>query len=137
MEWLGLISSIISVITAIFAIAGWAQARRLKRELEGERQRQNQWITIKLQGGEDRYELPNKIRRADFERNEILGRLGMIPMIDQKKGTRFALDFLNSQDFLNQVETIRAGQGELLLSIPCKPEEFHQFNFKNAFPRSD
>lgn len=133
MEWLGLISSVISIVTALAAIASWWQSRKIGIALRKERERQNQSITIKLQCGVETYELPNKIRRAEFERNEILGRLGMIPMAEGKKGTRFAIDYLISKDFLRQIDAIRDGQGDMLLTIPCTLAEFQQFNLKRAF----
>lgn len=130
MEWFGLAASLISIVTAIFAIAGWWQGRKLRQELAREKERQNQEITVKLQHGAHTYELPVKIRRAEFERAEILGRLGMIPMME--KGKRYSITYLNLADFLRQINIIRQGQVRMLLTIPCEQEEYEQFNFKQA-----
>lgn len=97
----------------------------LRNELELEQKRQEQKITVTLNNGGSRLELPVELRRAEFSRAEILGRIGMIPM--KEKGKRFSLNYLNSPDFLRQINQILAGEKDAILIIPCDESEFTQF----------
>ncbi|MEA5568609.1 hypothetical protein [Anabaena sp. UHCC 0399] len=94
---------------------------------EQEKKRQEQKISVILQSGaRQRLELPVELRRAELTRAEILGRIGMIPM--KVNGQRFSLDYLNTPDFLRQINRILASDGDATLMIPCNDSEYAQFD---------
>jgi hypothetical protein len=85
-----IITWLTALVSAVFAILAWQQAKAVRQAMEREKQRQNRKIEIVLQHGGKKYKLPVTLRRADFVRSEILGYLGMIPM--RVKGQRYALE---------------------------------------------
>lgn len=125
-DWLGLAADTTGILGALFALLAWWQARQLRQEAHAERMRQNRAVTLVLQHGARRIELPVELRRAELTRAEILGRLGMIPM--RTRGQRFSLDYLNTPDFLRQINQIASGNGPGLLTIPCTAAELDQFD---------
>ena len=129
MELLSAIADIIGILGAVFALSAWIQTRKIREELETERRRQGKRVKVILQCGADRLELPVELRRAELTRAEILGRIGMIPM--KKKGERFSLGYLNTPEFLRQINLIIASHDDALLTIPCKEEEFEQFELSS------
>jgi hypothetical protein len=99
--------------------------RSLQNRLELEQKRQDQKIKVILNYGGSEMELPVALRRAEFSRAEILGRIGMMPM--KEVGKRFSLGYLNSSKFLDQVNQILTGEQDASLTIPCTESEFIQF----------
>ena len=131
MELLSVVADLIGIIGAIFALLAWLKVRELQKQQEQENQRQNQKMQVVLQHGSDKIELPVELRRAEFARSEILGRLGMIPLKKKEETGRFSLKYLNTPEFFKQINQIIAGQGEGVLTIPCDAEEFEQFDLKS------
>lgn len=129
-SWLGSVADVIGILGAIFALAAWWQARRLHRELADERRRLARHITVVLQHGNQRIELPVELTRAELTRAEILGRIGMIPM--RTRGQRFSLAYLNTPEFLRQLNQVAAGAGDDLLTIPCTAAEIAQFDLTSS-----
>lgn len=124
-------ADVLALISAIFAVAAWYQARKARREATYERNRLAQPVAIMLRlVGEDReITLPVSLRRADVSRAEVLGRLGMIPM--REKGKRFSIKHLGSNEFLVQLDALREGNGtQRQLVIPCSVEEIEQFELQ-------
>jgi hypothetical protein len=70
--------------------------------------------------------LPIEMRRGDFTRGEILGRIGMLPM--KKPGTRFSIKFMGQQDFLSRINQVLADDRCSELLIPCDTQEIDQFH---------
>ena len=128
MNWMSLAADLIGILGVFFSFGAWLKARQIQRELEEERKRQGRGITVVLQSGGKRIELPVELRRAELSRAEVLGRIGMIPM--KESGKRFSLEYLNTPEFLRQLNQVITGQGEAILTIPCKNEELEQFNLK-------
>jgi hypothetical protein len=126
MEWFNTFGSFVSILAAFFSLMAWLKARRVQKDLQVEKARQSKSITVTLQHGGRKIELPMELRRDEFARAEILGRLGMIPM--KEKGKRFSLAFLNTPEFLKQVNQIRHGHDDGVLTISCTQEEFEQFD---------
>lgn len=123
--WLSLVADLIGIVGAGFAVGAWVQARRISRDLERERARQNKLVTVVLQHGAERIVLPVEIRRAELTRAEILGRIGMLPM--RQKGARFSLSYLSSPEFLRRINEIASGTDDTVLTISCTSEEIEQF----------
>lgn len=134
-SWLGSGADVIGILGAIFALAAWWQARRIRAELADERQRLTRRVTVVLQHGDQRIELPVELTRAELTRAEILGRIGMIPM--KARGQRFSLTYLNTPEFLRQINQVAAGAGDDLLTIPCTAAEIAQFELApSSAPRA-
>ena len=135
MEWLGHIADIIGVFGAVFALGAWFQSRKLLKDKEKEDERLSKEITIVLRHGEQFHDLSVKLKRAEFSRAEILGRIGMIPLkkevIEKTKSKRFSIAYTNSDDFLNNLNKILAGDATDRLTISCDKEEYNQFVFKD------
>lgn len=84
-----------------------------------------------FQYGGQAYELPVDIRRTELTRSELLGRLGMVPVKKDEKGNeqkRFSISYLNSKEFFERLSQLVLGTGSDALVIPCKKEEYEQFD---------
>lgn len=131
-KWISNTADIIGVLGGIFAFLAWIQTLRLRRYQTAERERLNSMIRVVLQYQDKKYELPFPLRRSEFTRAELLGRLGMVPIKNEdseKEQKRFSLAYLNSKEFFEQMNTIVQGEGAALLVIPCEWKEFNQFDF--------
>lgn len=126
MEYINIIGSVASVFGALLAWLAWSKASQIDEFNKQEQERQNQTIDIVLQHGDQKYKLPGSIRRADFSRIEILGRIGMIPM--KEKGKRFEIKYTNQAEFYQQINQIAEGGANNILTIPCTVEEYEQFD---------
>jgi hypothetical protein len=125
MQWLSLASDIIGVLGGIFAFFAWVQTLRLRKDQLKERERMNGKIRVILSYNESSYELPFHLRRSELTRAELLGRVGMIPVKDTK--ARFGISHFNSKEFFVRLNEIVLGEGNDILMIPCRQEEFEQF----------
>jgi hypothetical protein len=129
-EWISNASDIIGVLGGMFAFLAWIQTLRLRRYQIAERERLNSMIRVVLQYEDKKYELPFPMRRSEFTRAELLGRLGMIPIKNdenEKEQKRFSLAYLNSREFFEKMNRIVQGEGDALLVVPCEWKEFNQF----------
>ncbi|WP_428243446.1 hypothetical protein [Gynuella sp.] len=88
-------------------------------------------ITLKNESNKATYSLPAKIRRRDFSRGEVLGRIGMIPLTEaaKGKGPKFEIKYTNSEDFIDKIHEVYDKNGDKEIIIKCDPEEFEQFNY--------
>ncbi len=125
MDWLSLVSNLIGILGAIFSLFAWIKARQIQQEIECEKKRQNKKIFVTLQNDAEQLELPVELLRSELTRSEVLGRIGMIPM--REKGKRFSIGYVNTPEFLRQINQILARDGDAVLTIPCDPEELEQF----------
>lgn len=123
---LGSLADLIGILGALFALLAWLQSRQLRQEMQRETQRQNRKVMVIIRNGAQRLELPIELRRAELTRAEVLGRIGMIPM--RNKGQRFSLNYLSTPEFLQQINQIAEGTGNAVLEIPCREDEFAQFD---------
>lgn len=100
--------------------------------LRTEQHERNRKITVLLEveGQPSRsYTVPGSIRRKDFSRAEIMGRLGMIPLKD-KNEKFFKLGYVQrNPKFLEDIERIYDSKLDAIITIPCSPSEFDQFDF--------
>lgn len=116
----------IGIIGAFFALKAWIQTRQITHYFEFEKHRQTQRIRIVLSHGDEQFELPMPLLRYELTRQEVLGRIGMIPM---KKGQkRFSIRYLNTIEFWEQLTQIWEGQSDGILTIPLKEDELEQFD---------
>ncbi len=126
LQWLSFIADLIGILGAIFALFAWQQARQIRQVQAQELARQNKLVRVTLHHGGRKIELPVRLRRAELSRAEILGRIGMLPMKD--KGKRFSIAYVNTPEFLQQINQIIDGTTDSTLTIACTEEEFQQFD---------
>lgn len=127
-NWIGLIADAIGIVGAFFAIAAWWQARQIKKEMDAEKKRQQKTIRIVLSHGDEKIELPVPLLRAELTRQEVLGRIGMIPM--KKQNERYSIRYLNTVEFWEQLTQVMEGVGDSIFTIPLKGGELEQFDLK-------
>jgi hypothetical protein len=127
MEYLGFLADSIGILGALFSLLAWWKAKQIQSNLRLEEERQHKHITLILQSGAKTFELPIKLRRAEFSRAEVLGILGMIPLKGGK--TRFSINSTSTKDFIERIHTIIEGEGDKNLVIHCTTEELEQFDF--------
>ena len=126
MDLFNTFGTFVGLFSALFSLLAWLKARRIQKDQQAEKARQSKSITVTLQYGGKKIELPVELRRAELTRAEVLGRLGMIPM--KNKANRFALSYLNTPEFFKQVHQIMDANDHGVLTIPCNKEEFEQFD---------
>ncbi len=87
-------------------------------------------ILLRTEKGEGEIELPAKIRRRDFTRAEVLGRIGMVPLKDPKENG-FRIAYTNAPEFIENIHAIYESEGNAQLIITCTREELEQFDVFN------
>ncbi|MBV6392012.1 MAG: hypothetical protein KPEEDBHJ_01229 [Anaerolineales bacterium] len=130
-QWVSNVADIIGVLGGVFAFLAWIQTLRLRKYQIAEQKRLNSRIRVVLQYEDEKYELPFPLRRSEFTRAELLGRLGMVPIKNDESDQeqkRFLITYLNSRDFFEQMNRIVQGEGDDLLVVPCEWKEFNQFD---------
>lgn len=82
-------------------------------------------VIITLTSEKESRQLPVELSRADLNRAEIIGRIGIFT----SPNMRFSLKYLNTSEFLKRINEIKADQsgGDVVLTIPCTDEEINQF----------
>ncbi|RDD30894.1 hypothetical protein CR161_09385 [Prosthecochloris sp. ZM] len=124
----GTIADSIGIFGAIFATGAWFWAKQNNKREKMEQKRMNQKIPVILKSNESKLslELPVHFRREELYRQEVMGRIGMIPM--KIKGNRFSLSFTHTPDFLMAINTIQESDSTDPLVMPCTDEEIRQFD---------
>ena len=137
MEWLGSISDVIGILSAVFALLAWQESLRTNEKLKAEKQRQDRAIKVVFHSDRQDIELPFALRRMELTRAEVLGRIGMIPM--KEKGKRYSIEYLNQPEFLDRIDQILSGYGDATLEIPYSEQEINQFDIseRNSWFRFD
>jgi len=127
---LPIIADSIGIITGFGVLFAWFWAILKYQSIVREKERKNTPINVILKSGDKNYILPSPIRRYEFNRAEVLGRLGMIPMqpSNKKEKKRFNLEHTNSDEFMRHIDDIQQHSTKSL-TIPCSTEEFSQFRF--------
>jgi hypothetical protein len=116
-NWLEIIGFVALIITTVNTL--WLRA---------DRARQNAPIYLELHNGKRVYRLPTPVRRQDFSRAEVMGRLGTIPMRGDAQG-RYKIAYISNPKFLADIERIYTDNlVEDTLVIPCDDTEYDQFD---------
>ena len=128
LEQLGWLANLAELTGFLFLIWALFNTHILRKE-----QRQaNKRITLLLEvenQPDKSYALPGIIRRKDFSRAEIMGRLGMIPLKDESKRF-FSIGYVKNPKFLQEIEQIyNSAKDDVIMTIRCTLEEFEQFDF--------
>lgn len=128
MDLFGFISNIIGISSAIFAFFAWQESRRTNARAKAEEKRQDRKVMVVLHSDSRDIELPFALRRMEFTRAEVCGRIGMIPMREKDKRKRYEIKYLNDPEFLREVNRISDSFGDETLAIKCSEEEINQFD---------
>lgn len=89
----------------------------------------NDKISVILTDGSKQFTLPAEIRRAEFTRQEILGRVGMLQRKNSEdENKRFRIKYLNLPAFLLDINRIAETEGDTSLYIHCTEKELAQFD---------
>ena len=119
---------IILIITVISTLVTLVNIRILRTEQREANKRITLVLEVKDKDSSASYTLPGAIRRKDFSRSEIMGRLGMIPL--KEEGTRFFLGYVQKNPkFLQAIEEICELKEDAIMTIPCTQDEYDQFKF--------
>ncbi|CAK8721604.1 hypothetical protein GMJAKD_10815 [Candidatus Electrothrix aarhusensis] len=108
------------VINKVSLLFETSNARQDAREA-----RKEEKITVMLSHGAQSLELPVELRRMEFTRAEILGRIRMMPR--KEKDKPFQLSYTGTREFLQQINQIAENEGDATMTIPCNEEEFLRF----------
>jgi hypothetical protein len=124
----GFFADVLSVVGSVFAFFAWTQAKINSKQMTKEKERMNSKIKIILRENVSKRQivLPVHLRRLELTRTELLGRMGMIPM--KNKNNRFALSYLHTASFFEELNRIQSSNQEEDLVIPCSSEEIEQFD---------
>jgi len=128
------IADAIGVITAVFALWGWANTVVLKRQIADAERRRSAAIRVVLKSPTRETELPLAMVRADLSRAELLGRVGMLPLTPasaQAQGGRFRLRALGRPEFLVTLAAVQRGERDELV-ISADEAEIDQFDLSAA-----
>ncbi len=118
-DFLGLVNDLAGFVSLIVAVMVWLKLKaldRLNEEIS---------VTLVLEGGKKEVSLPLVMTRKDITRAELLGRLGMLPMVE--KGKRFSIRHLSTPEFFRSLNDVAANKTDIL-TIPCSEEEINQFD---------
>jgi hypothetical protein len=124
-QWFSGLADALSILAFLAAVYAGIQSRKTNRDQAREKMRLTKVIRIVLSNGVRAIEPPGILRRSEFDRAEVLGRIGMIPTKNPKE--RFRIDFLNTEDFIRMVNDITDAKGDSILTIPITDAEFEQF----------
>ena len=128
-----ILTILLGIVSAISSVFAWINAYKIKKKLDQKEKRQNQKIKVILENiqNDQILQLPVQLRRAEFTRAEILGRIGMIPIktaLIQKGQKRFRIKYLNNPEFLQQIDEIQEDGKQTELRIRCDQDELNQFD---------
>jgi hypothetical protein len=108
--------------------------RRLSNAKEEELfQRSQQKIEVFLidKHSHKKFKLPLELRRGEFSRAEILARIGMLPMTEER--ARFSFEYTGNSDFFSKINDIMANYDCDRLEIPCSSAEIEQFKMYEKY----
>lgn len=131
MDWLNLssVADYVGIIAALIGVGTWINTRRIREDERREQDRLNEKVklVLKSKDGSKVIELPGEMRRDEVTRAEVLGWVGMLQMVEEKKGKRFDIAYTNSAEFLTQLSDVQTGNGDVTFEIECTPDELRQF----------
>lgn len=118
----------VSIVLLYFTLAELGRQRE-----ESERLNKFVEIVMKTENGRT-YPLPGVLRRKEFSRDELMGRLGAVPMKSPKD--RFSLEYTNSDGFHKEIRRILDSANDEVFVVECGFGEDEQFNIVWAEPET-
>ena len=128
---IGLIGTITGIIGMYFAILAFRESESIKKGITKEKERLNEDVSVTLveSNKNRRIKLPSKLRRQEVTRAELQGRLGVIPMESSgAQQPRYSIRYMNTKEYLEDIDKISEGSGESELTIICETDEIEQFD---------
>lgn len=128
----GFYADLIGIFGAVFALLAWVWAIINTWRAKREKKRLRQRIPVVLKSRDSRHslELPVHFRRDELNRQELMGRIGMIPMKD--KGKRFEIRYTHEPDFLETINRVKESSVLEPLVILCSDKEIDQFDVASS-----
>ncbi len=144
-DCIAFLANIIAVIgipiTAYQIIKGRSELKKSQEKKNKEERRKNEdmQIILKEKNTNRKIYLPNKIRRGELTRAEVLGRLGMMPMIPvsssqsdtpKKDQRRFLIKKNATEEFIRAIDALYVSSEGKELIVNCDTEEMEQFDIE-------
>jgi hypothetical protein len=132
-DWIGKTSGLVGLFGSVAALLAWLQTLKISADVEREKRRLNQEVSIILKSTEDESNtipIPFALRRGEITRSEVLGLIGMLAMCEDLKRTRYQIQFLSSAAFREEMSKIQDSDEASELIIPCSDGEIRQFDCK-------
>jgi len=132
MQTFGFYADVIGIFGAAFALLAWVWALRNMWRAKKEKRRLGQRIPVVLKSRDSKrsLELPVHFRREELNRQELMGRIGMIPM--KEKGKRFEIRYTHEPDFLEAINRVKESSVVEPLVIVCSDKEIDQFDVSSS-----
>ncbi|MCC6299414.1 MAG: hypothetical protein IT314_08950 [Anaerolineales bacterium] len=129
---LGNIADVVGLLGAIIGAGTLVNTILIRRHEQHEQERLDEKVELilKEKSGKAIIKLPGQMRRGEVTRAEVLGWVGMLPMVKEKQGKRFDIAYTNSAEFLSQLSDVQTGNGNVTFEIECTAEELRQFAVK-------
>jgi len=126
-HFIGSYASILACLITLFILIN---TYRILNNAKKEKQRLNKKVKIILKEYESNktIDIPGTVTKSELLRQEVLGRIGMIPM--KQTGKRFEIKYLNSKEFIENLNLTKESMDIDTLTIYCLKEEIAQFNVK-------
>ena len=129
-EWFSIVAGVASIVASLLAFYQAWQARnearliRADRQQEETRQRQRISVVLRLKGTDQTREVL-AIRRSDFSRAEVQGRLRTFLL---KGKDAFSIAYLSQPEYIAAIDRIKAGSGRETLEIFLDEKESRDFD---------
>ncbi len=132
MQTFGFYADVIGIFGAAFALLAWVWALRNMWRAKKEKKRLSQKIPVVLKSRYSKrsLELPVHFRRKEFSREELMGRIGMIPM--KNKGDRFSIRYTHDPAFFEEINRVKDSAVQESFYIQCSDEEISQFDVTSS-----
>lgn len=131
---LGQIADVLTVVVSIISLLIWFFTFNIWRNTRKEKKLLNQEVKIYLQekGTKRTIDIPGSIKKFEFVREEVLGRVGMVPMRPKKdeKHPRFKIKYTYDEEFLRDLYFIKEDKAKVEFYIYCEGDELDQFDAK-------
>ena len=116
------VSNILGVVSVAVSTAVY-----VKMKLDERKSNQKVDIKLVLQDGSYEVSIPLPMLRKDISRAEVLGRLGMLPLVD-KKQRFFSVAYMANPALIENIIDCQLGKSDVI-TIICTREEIEQFDF--------
>lgn len=130
-------ANLISMSIVSFLIIENLVERQLNKQREQEKSIAQKSITIRLKNKDDQkfWDVPLELRRGEFSRAELQGRMGTIPLTilmadgnNRPKGARYEIKSTGTKSFYQKLNKVAADESINEIVIECSPDEFNQFD---------
>jgi hypothetical protein len=134
-------ANLISMSVFSFLIIENLVELQLNKQREQEKRIAQQSIKIQLKklktkdNPEEFWDVPLELRRGEFSRAELQGRMGTIPLTaltadgkERPKGARYDIKSTGTSSFYQKLNEVAADPSINKIVIECSPDEFNQFD---------